>query len=60
MTGYTTRVAGQLAAREGVAMPITESLGGLLLGGTTPQEVLEDLMTRKARFEIDFDYSAEV
>jgi len=49
-----------LAAQEGVAMPITEGLAQLLEGEVTPQEVLEDLMTRKARFEIDFDYDAEV
>lgn len=57
---YTTRVAADLAAKEGVAMPITEGLAQLLGGDVTPQEVLEDLMTRKARFEIDFNYDAEV
>ncbi len=56
----TTRVARELAKREGVAMPITESLASLLFEGVSVHEVLEDLMTRKARFEIDFDYSAEV
>jgi glycerol-3-phosphate dehydrogenase (NAD(P)+) len=56
----TTRVAAELAAREGVAMPITESLRTLLFEGVGVQEVLEDLMTRAPRYEIDFDYSAEV
>ncbi|RMG17187.1 MAG: NAD(P)-dependent glycerol-3-phosphate dehydrogenase [Planctomycetota bacterium] len=56
----TARVAHALARDRGVAMPITESVHRLLFAGVTPQEVLEDLMTRKARYEVDFDYSAEV
>ena len=56
----TTRVANALAKQEGVAMPITEGVGLLISGQATPQEVLADLMTRAARYEIDFDYSAEV
>jgi glycerol-3-phosphate dehydrogenase (NAD(P)+) len=56
----TARVAQELAAKQGVAMPITEGVASMLFAGVTPQQVLEDLMTRKARYEIDFDYSAEV
>ncbi|MBL4849305.1 MAG: NAD(P)-dependent glycerol-3-phosphate dehydrogenase [Planctomycetes bacterium] len=56
----TTRVANSLAKAEGVTMPIAEGVGLMLSGEATPQEVLQDLMTRAARYEIDFDYSAEV
>ena len=56
----TTRVARALAEREGVAMPITEGVAKMLYEGVAVEEVLEDLMTRRARYEIDFDYSAEV
>jgi len=56
----TTRVAHELARREGVAMPITEGVATLLAGDATAQEIMEDLMTRAARYEIDFDYSAEL
>lgn len=56
----TTVVANALAQSEGVAMPISEGVGLLISGGATPQEVMGDLMTRAARYEIDFDYSAEV
>ena len=56
----TTRVALALSQHHGVAMPITEGLHGMLFGERSPREVLEDLMTRRARYEIDFDYSAEV
>lgn len=56
----TARVAVALAVREGTPLPIIEGVAKLLFEGATPQEVMEDLMTRRARFEIDFDYSAEV
>lgn len=56
----TTRVALALARDHAVAMPITEAVGRLLFEGLTPQAALEDLMTRAARYEIDFDYAAEV
>ena len=41
-------------------MPIVDGVAQLLFDGATTSEVLEDLMTRAARYEIDFDYSAEV
>jgi glycerol-3-phosphate dehydrogenase (NAD(P)+) len=56
----TTRVALALARSVDVALPITEGVGRLLDGGETPRQVLDDLMTRAARYEIDFDYTAEV
>ncbi|MEZ6183718.1 MAG: NAD(P)H-dependent glycerol-3-phosphate dehydrogenase [Planctomycetota bacterium] len=56
----TTRVALALAEREGVTLPITEAVGQLLAGEVGAQEILQDLMSRAARYEIDFDYTAEV
>ncbi|MGE0712432.1 MAG: NAD(P)H-dependent glycerol-3-phosphate dehydrogenase [Planctomycetota bacterium] len=56
----TTRVVRDLAAREGVVMPISEGVARLLFDGEAPRDVMSDLMTRAARYEIDFDYSAEV
>ena len=56
----TTRVALELARSVDVPLPITEGVGRLLFDGGTPQSVLDDLMTRAARYEIDFDYTAEV
>jgi len=56
----TTRVALALARREGVVMPISEAVGHLLFEGGTAAAVMEDLMSRAARYEIDLDYTAEV
>lgn len=56
----TTRVALELARTVDVPLPIIEGVGRLLFDGTTPASVLDDLMTRAARYEIDFDYTAEV
>lgn len=56
----TTRVVRDIAREKGVAMPITEGVARMLFDGETPQGVMSDLMTRAARYEIDFDYSAEV
>jgi len=56
----TTHVALALASREEVAMPITEAVKDLLDGKVAAQEILQDLMGRAARYEIDFDYTAEV
>lgn len=56
----TTRVALELARSVDVPLPITEGVGRLLFSGATPASVLDDLMTRAARYEIDFDYTAEV
>lgn len=56
----TTQVALELARSVDVPLPITEGVGRLLFDGGTPRSVLDDLMTRAARYEIDFDYTAEV
>ncbi|MBX3466556.1 MAG: NAD(P)-dependent glycerol-3-phosphate dehydrogenase [Planctomycetes bacterium] len=56
----TTRVALELARSVDVPLPIIEGVGRLLFQGATPGSVLDDLMTRAARYEIDFDYTAEV
>lgn len=56
----TTRVALELARSVDVPLPIIEGVGRLLFEGSTPSAVLDDLMTRAARYEIDFDYTAEV
>ena len=56
----TTRVALELAKSVDVPLPIIEGVGRLLFDGSTPASVLDDLMTRAARYEIDFDYTAEV
>jgi glycerol-3-phosphate dehydrogenase (NAD(P)+) len=56
----TTGVALQLGREARMALPITEGVQQLLFTDATPADVMEDLMTRAARYEIDFDYSAEV
>ena len=56
----TTRVALELARSVDVPLPIIEGVGRLLFEGLTPAMILDDLMTRAARYEIDFDYTAEV
>jgi glycerol-3-phosphate dehydrogenase (NAD(P)+) len=56
----TTRVALELARSVDVPLPIIEGVGRLLFEGLTPPMILDDLMTRAARYEIDFDYTAEV
>ena len=55
----TTRVALALAKRSGVALPIIEGVGALL-EGAAPRDVMQDLLSRAARWEIDWDYDAEV
>lgn len=55
----TTRVALELSRRHGVALPIVEGVGALLQGAA-PREVMADLMSRAARWEIDWDYTAEI
>lgn len=56
----TARVAVNLAKTHDVPLPIIEGVHQLLFEGAKPREVMADLMTRRARYEIDFDYSAEV
>lgn len=56
----TTRVALELGRREGVPLPILEGVHGLLFDGAEARVIMEDLMTRAARYEIDLDYTAEV
>jgi glycerol-3-phosphate dehydrogenase (NAD(P)+) len=56
----TTRVALALSQAEGVAMPITEAVHQILFEGGAVPEVMDELMSRAARYEIDFDYTAEV
>lgn len=56
----TTRVALELARSKSVPLPITEGVGRVLFEGAKPQQVMTDLMAVAARYEIDFDYTAEV
>ena len=56
----TTRVALALAQQQGVVLPITEGVGHVLFDGGTVAAVMDDLMSRAARYEIDLDYTAEV
>jgi glycerol-3-phosphate dehydrogenase (NAD(P)+) len=56
----TTRVALELARRQGVPLPIVEGVAALLFAGAAPRAVMTELMARAARWEIDWDYSAEV
>jgi glycerol-3-phosphate dehydrogenase (NAD(P)+) len=56
----TTRVAVALARSVGVPMPITEGVHALLFERRTPADIMHALMTTPARYEIDFDYTAEV
>lgn len=56
----TTRVCRELSQEHGVVMPIAEGVYKLLFEDLPPKAVLEDLMTRAQRYEIDFDYSFEM
>ncbi|MFP4354617.1 MAG: NAD(P)H-dependent glycerol-3-phosphate dehydrogenase [Phycisphaerae bacterium] len=47
----TTRSVVQLAARQGVEMPITQAVFDVLFGGRGPQEAITDLMTRPLKAE---------
>jgi len=47
----TTRVAIALARKKNVEMPITEQMFAILENGKSPQQAIEDLMTRAARSE---------
>ncbi|MBM44385.1 MAG: glycerol-3-phosphate dehydrogenase [Phycisphaerae bacterium] len=47
----TTRSVLDLAAREGVDMPITTAVGSILFEGTSPADAIEELMDRALRPE---------
>jgi glycerol-3-phosphate dehydrogenase (NAD(P)+) len=48
---FTTRAAVGLAKRKNIEMPIAEQMYGILEGGKSPQQAIEELMTRVARRE---------
>jgi glycerol-3-phosphate dehydrogenase (NAD(P)+) len=48
---FTAEAAVELARREGVEMPITESIYKVVKGETAPQDALRALMTRPRRHE---------
>ncbi|MBQ0138892.1 MAG: NAD(P)H-dependent glycerol-3-phosphate dehydrogenase [Kurthia sp.] len=52
----TTKAAHQLAKEYDVSMPITEALYGLLFEGESAKEVVENLMLRMKKPEMDSDY----
>jgi len=56
----TARVALALAEAQGVVLPIAEGGSQILFAEGDGAAVMEDLMSRAARYEIDFDYTAEV
>ena len=49
---FTTKAAVGLARKKNVEMPITEQMFAILENGKSPQQAIEDLMTRAARSEI--------
>lgn len=48
---FTTKAAVGLARKKNVEMPITEQMYAILEDGKTPQQAIEDLMTRAAKSE---------
>jgi glycerol-3-phosphate dehydrogenase (NAD(P)+) len=56
----TTKICHELAREKGVPMPITEAVYRLLYEDQASKTILDDLMTRRQRYEIDFDYSFEM
>jgi glycerol-3-phosphate dehydrogenase (NAD(P)+) len=48
---FTTKAAVGLARTKGVEMPITEQMHAILKSGKSPQQAIEDLMTRAAKHE---------
>jgi glycerol-3-phosphate dehydrogenase (NAD(P)+) len=56
----TAKVCKELMVEKQVGMPIAESVYKLLYEDLAAKDVLEDLMTRRQRYEIDFDYSFEM
>jgi len=49
---FTTKAAVGLARKKNVEMPITEQMFDILENGKSPQQAIEELMTRAARSEI--------
>ena len=49
---FTTKAAVGLARKRKVEMPITEQIFAILEEGKSPQQAIEDLMTRAARSEV--------
>jgi glycerol-3-phosphate dehydrogenase (NAD(P)+) len=49
---FTTKAAVGLAHKKKVEMPITEQMFDILENGKSPQQAIEDLMTRAAKSEI--------
>lgn len=49
----TTKAAYQLSQKHGVEMPITEGLYRVLFNGEDPKQVVEELMSRRKREELD-------
>ncbi|MBI1739914.1 MAG: NAD(P)-dependent glycerol-3-phosphate dehydrogenase [Acidobacteriales bacterium] len=49
---FTTKAAVGLAHKKNVEMPITEQMYAILEGGKSPQQAIEELMTRAAKREI--------
>ena len=49
---FTTKAAVGLARQKNVEMPITEQIFAILENGKSPQQAIEELMTRAARTEI--------
>jgi glycerol-3-phosphate dehydrogenase (NAD(P)+) len=49
---YTTDAALQLARQHGVEMPITEQMHAILNNGKSPQDAIQELMTRSAKSEV--------
>ncbi|MBZ5547448.1 MAG: NAD(P)-dependent glycerol-3-phosphate dehydrogenase [Acidobacteriia bacterium] len=48
---FTTKAAVGLARKRGVEMPITEQMCAILEDGKSPQQAIEELMTRAAKSE---------
>ena len=48
---FTTKAAVGLARKKGVEMPITEQMYAILEDGKSPQQAIEELMTRAAKRE---------
>ncbi len=49
---FTTKAAVGLARKKSVEMPITEQMHAILEDGKSPQQAIEDLMTRVAKREV--------
>jgi len=49
---FTTKAAVGLARKNDIEMPITEQMFAILEEGKSPQQAIEELMTRTAKSEI--------